>query len=412
MSEINFVDCQGLAGAFTLGTVQAGFNLVHRVSLEGGFGDEVVDRNRHLLGDGWRQDEGTLPEEWARGAAGVVCGTPPCAGFSMMNTRNERGPDNPINHCMAKLVEYGALCWGADGERGAEIISFESVQGAFKKGRGLMQALRELADETSGQRYDLHHVMMSGASVGSAQYRPRYYLVLSRVPFGIDEPRREDTPDGRVVTYYDALADLMGLDHETWDDQAYLYGPASEYAAALRRADGMVDQHFAKDGTLSRVIREACERGMQPKWYLSQAFDWLDYHPPEFAGSRGVRKVSREGSTYRGFSWPRRVPPDKNGWVVTGGAVREFIHWSEPRLFTIRELTRMMGYPDDWRWPDKTTGKTGALIGKCCPVTSGRWLATWFRRSLEGSPGALGESIGEREYLYDYTRTFKSWEQS
>lgn len=411
MPGLPFVDCQGLAGAWTLGTVQAGFELTHRASMEGGFGDETIDANRRLVGDGWAQDPGGSVAEWEpRRGVGLVCGTPPCSGFSMMNTRAERGPDNPINHCMGELVEYGALCSGLDGARGAEVVAFESVQGAYKKGRALMQALRDRADRAAGgERYDLHHVVMSGASVGAAQYRPRYYMVLSRVPFGIDPPRAEDTPDGRAVTYWDALADLQGLESETWAEQPRAYSPASGFARRLAREDGQVDAHFRRGGELGRIIEEVCNRGMQPRWYLSQAFDWLDYHPEAYARSRGVRKVAREGSTYRGFSWPRRVPHDGIAWVVTGGSTREFIHWAEPRLLTVRELSRLMGYPDDWRWPSTSVGRVGSEIGKCCPCDSGRWVSTWVRRALESTPGQTGEKIGDREYLYNFTRDFKEW---
>ena len=329
-------------------------------------------------------------------------------GFSGLSLNPEwvRGPDSPINSCMWALVTYAGRCRGADGSPGPEIVSLESVQGAYKKGRSLMQALRVRLEDETNTHYDLNHVLMSGSSVGSPQYRHRYYLVLSRVPFGVDPPRREDLPDERPVTYFDALADLQGLDM-TWDEQAYRFSPASQFAAALRRDDCLVSDHVTADGKIAPVVTEACRRGWKSGW-MSEALDEIDYHPEEFERSRRPEGIRRGDSTYKGLSWPRRVVPGKPAHVTTGGCARDFVHWSEPRLLTIRELSRLMGYPDSWEWPHSVS-QASALTGKCSPVQSNRWLSTWARRALEGSPGARGESIGEREYLTDVTSLYKSW---
>src|SRR4249920_2848051 len=129
MGEFAFVDCQGLAGAWTLGTVQAGFDLISRATLartpvKDGFGDVVIDANRALVGDGWEQQLGGNLDEWeplgeAYGTRPVayVCGTPPCSGFSLLNNSaaaarkagkaapaTARGADSSINDCMKALV--------------------------------------------------------------------------------------------------------------------------------------------------------------------------------------------------------------------------------------------------------------------------------------------------------------------
>jgi hypothetical protein len=76
--KFDFIDVQGLAGAWSLGSVQAGFRMKHRVSLPGGFGDEVTDANRHLLGGDWEQQVGTA-DEWTPIETSFICGTPPCS---------------------------------------------------------------------------------------------------------------------------------------------------------------------------------------------------------------------------------------------------------------------------------------------------------------------------------------------
>lgn len=69
----------GFAGGFTLGVVQAGFTLVGKRELPGGFGVANCEANRHLLGDQWESQTST-PEAWeVIPGTDVVFGNPPCS---------------------------------------------------------------------------------------------------------------------------------------------------------------------------------------------------------------------------------------------------------------------------------------------------------------------------------------------
>lgn len=72
------IDCLGFAGGFTLGIVQAGFELAAKRELPGGFGVPNCEANRHLLGDTWRTQV-AKGEEWEVVPAEVVFGNPPCS---------------------------------------------------------------------------------------------------------------------------------------------------------------------------------------------------------------------------------------------------------------------------------------------------------------------------------------------
>ena len=405
---IPFVDCQGLAGAWSLGTVQTGkFTLQHRVSLPGGFGDEVIDFNRFLIGYAWQQETGDPDTSWtSQAGVGFLCGTPPCSGFSLMNVSKgalARGPNSGINSCMRELIRYAARCTGTDGKSGPEVVAFESVQGAYTQGRGLMQDLRAELEERTGQVYILHHVLMSGSTVGAAQMRHRYYPVFARVPFGVDKPHAR-----AVVTYGDAIGDLQGLDM-TWDPQHYKLAPDNSFALSLRPDGppdwrGLVDAHVTVDhGRLASLIEPLCEAGWAPGESMPEAMIRTGYHPPSLAKSR------YDDGEYKGWSWPRRVHADRPGYVLTGGGLHGFVHWSEPRLLTVRECSRLMSYPDVWEWPTTSPNKASAWIGKCCPVTSGRWISNWVARAIEGAPGKRGELIGTYEHYYNFTGLYKDW---
>lgn len=425
MSGLTHIDCQGLAGAWTLGISQAGFETVHRASL-GKFGDEIIESNRHLIPGPWEQDTGDGADEWEPMRAALVSGTPPCSGFSLLNKskkRNARGPGSEINNCMRELVRYAGRCIGNDGEPGPEFVSLESVQGAFKQGRGLMLELRDVLEGYTGQTYSLSHVLCSGATVGAAQMRHRYYAVWHRVPFGIDPPERR-----RVCTYQDAIGDLQGLQTDTWDEQAVPYrGLEQTWWLEEQGIIGEIHPQYTDSYALGDwpyyVVRDHVEpqsgrieivlRELEPYWPsgigMSDAIrayrDDRGSIPPEIE-----KWWDYEEDQLRGFTHEVRVRANRPGYVLTGGGVFNFIHWREPRFLTVRECARLMGYPDSWSWAvAKNIGQASNWIGKCCPVTTGRWIATWFRRALEGEPGEPLEQLDDREFVHNSTLLYKQW---
>jgi site-specific DNA-cytosine methylase len=411
---IPFLDCQGLAGAWTLGTVLTGrFELQGRTSLPGGFGDSAVDANRHLLGDGWEQQTGDSFDWEPVDGAAYLCGTPPCSGFSLMNASkgsNARGPDSPINSCMRDLIGYASRVKGADGEQGPEIVSFESVQGAFNQGRSLMQELLLVLRWRTKQDYALTHVKMSGSSIGAAQMRHRYYPVFHRIPFGLQPPEPR-----KVVTYGDAIGDLQGLNFQV-EDQPYAALAPSDWVLEqqLLRADGFVDWHVPwgtdEENRAVKLFKEV-EPHWKPGTGMTEAIrEWpFDDPPPSLIEHYPYDETNWRDP--RGWHWPRRIHPDKPGYVLTGAGGSNYVHWSEPRYLTIREASRLMGYPDDWAWPrDLNIDIVNSLIGKCCPVQSGRWISGWAADAIDGKPGLIGgEVIGDNEMLFDCTLDYRRW---
>jgi site-specific DNA-cytosine methylase len=429
VSKIPFVDCQGLAGAWTLGTVQTGdFELVARRSLapnpdKGGFGDEAINANRHLVGDGWEQQTGT-EEDWeAVNGVGYVCGTPPCSGFSVLNTSksaNARGVDSKINVCMADLIRYSARCTGLDGIQGPEIVAFESVQQAYSAGRPLMQQLRSMLEARTGQRYALTHVKMSGSAVGNAQMRHRYYPVFHRIPFHVTTPEKR-----HVETYADAIGDLEGAalqrEFQPYPNEGPGWAPAA-YALDKRR-DGITDHITVTTPRLIGLIEQLIEFWEPGEPMQKAMLRWSRANggqKPALVRESAWLGVDAKYGPVKGWSWPYRIKPDQPGRVLTGAALVSFVHYSEPRLLTARECSRLMGYPDDWTWaPARTPMQMSLWIGKCCPVNSGRWISQQVADAIRGrydegidqSLRATGDvtEVGSDEYLHDSTNVYKPW---
>jgi site-specific DNA-cytosine methylase len=397
------VDCQGFAGGFTLGVVQAGFKLVGKREKKGGFGARNCEVNRHLLGDDW-QTEACDPSEWSvpQGGASLVFGNPPCSGFSVLSTKSFRGTDSKINQCMWDFVEYAARVRPA-------VAIFESVQLAFTQGKTLMRDLRQRLEDLTGEQWALHHVLHNALSVGGPAMRRRYFWVASRVPFGVELPQLD-----RIPLLRDVIGDLQTLD-QSWESQRYwLDSTWYTHRFRDRYADGSdwVDGHISIDNPHTRRTRELLN---SVEWRPNEHAQvvtrrYFDEHGDLPPGWKHLVDKLKGQDFFQGFNTPTMWNPDHHARVITGAGLLNGVHWAEGRTFTHREAARILGYPDSWLIePLRSVPSLFLTWGKGITVDCGRWIAEWARNSLDGTPGSLtGELIGDREYLLDVTNAWKT----
>lgn len=412
----------GFGSGFALGAVQAGLEMVGKCERPDSFGASNAWANRHLLGNKWelQVDREGNGSGWDPVDCEIVLGNPPCSGFSTLTqVQSFKGIDSPINVWMKALVGYA-------GRVKPQVVIFESVQGAYQQGRPLMHELHRRIEEATGERFGVWHVLHNNLSLGGCALRRRYFLVLSRVPFGVESPDLRYIP-----TADDALHDLEPL-ALTWEPQPYRR-PATRWSARLRSADGVVDgmattptpnwaraawvaHNLARDGFHPDV--EGWPEGAALEDLCREHFARFGHLPGDPTYPRTDRRIGYqylvesehaqpgEGRITREEHLRRREfsmgPTQLNRWrarrhayVITGGALSEYVHPHVLRTFTHREAARIMGFPDAWKiGPQRWDARLSAVWGKGVPVDSGRWVASWVRRSLEGEPGGV---VGQPE---------------
>lgn len=355
MSDLTAVDCQTFAGGFAVGAVEAGFNILAKREEAGAAGVAIYQSNKHVLGD--VPVQATNPIEWEPVKAHMVFGNPPCSAFSNMASSGARFDAewrSSKNACMTYLVDYAAKC-------DPEIVIFESVQGAFTKGREFMQSLHRKLEKLTGDEWALTHVLHRVQDLGGVQNRPRYFWVASRVPFGID-PESIKPP----VTLWDRIGDLAD------------------------KPLGSVDGHYTLKSKRANYLAELASQGQWAQGERS-ALAWT--RTPEIHVQQPDKQVTGFASV--------RLKADAQCRVITGIAPEIYVHPTENRVLTFREIARVMGFPDSWNVEKyAVTGWQARLFGKGICVEAAHWISTAAAQSLSGNPGSeKGVQIGEREFL-------------
>lgn len=401
MQKYRAIDVLGFAGGFTLGVVQAGFQLVGKRELTGGFGVPNCEANRHLLGGAWQSEVGdsttwTVPS----GGTDLVFGNPPCSGWSVMSSKSFRGADSPALSCTWAFVDYVARARPT-------IAVFESVQQAYSHTDGLatMRALRERLEDRTGVRWNLHHVLHNAYSVGGPAQRRRYFWVASRVPFGVEVPRPKILP-----TLNDVIGDLANLGN-TWHAQAYR-APAHIWTRHLRSPRGVVDGHVHRDNPLTRRLRDLLDA---VEWHPGESISQVARRHYEIHGRLPTSFAATESKIVKknfmmGFTTPVRWNGANPARVITGGSLQMVVHPWLSRTLTHREAARILGFPDDWKIaPLRGVSALDMTWGKGISVHCGEWIARWVRRALGGQPGTVvGQPLGDREWVIDVTDAWKS----
>lgn len=379
MSRPIGIDLFAGAGGLSLGFEQAGFDVVAAVEID------AVHCATHLYNF---PHTAIIPHSVAgltgtdiRKAAGIgnrkidcIFGGPPCQGFSMMGQRSLEDPRNRLVLEFVRIVK----------ELDAETFVFENVKG-LTVGRH-KNFLSELVDafDSAGYAVRLPWKVMDAAWFGVPQHRERLILMGAKKGRKLpDYPVPTTNPADNAGLFprlplgprcREALSDLPDADKflqliETDEVLTSLKKEASPYAMELRCLNTS-DWHFG-------YIREWDSK----KLTSSARTIHSDISRRRFSETRPgeVEPISR-------FF---RLPPDglsntlRAGTDSARGAFTSPrpIHFKYARCITVREMARLHGFPDWFRF-HSTKWHGARQVGNSVPPPLARAVATSVRTSL------------------------------
>jgi DNA (cytosine-5)-methyltransferase 1 len=308
-----------------------------------------------------------------RGRIDLVCGGPPCQGFSFSGKRN---PRDPRNRLYLRYIEFVSIVQ-------PRVLLLENVPGfsvphgakaraqrdGYRKGRARKSGAEQLRQSLE-HTYTVDDCLISAADFGVPQIRDRYFAVGVRkdivrhlpdgwaceLAYGVREHLLSKRGLGfRHVTTREALRDLEIHDyHRCVVD----YMPDE----SCRSKSGFLQLRYRAPRSPNRYIR-AMRTGMNGHAPNSLR---LARHAPEierrfqrildsFPSGRRLNESERHRLGLRKL---RIVPLDATRPAHTLTTLPDdLLHYAEPRILTVREYARLQSFPDWFEFHGKyTTG--------------------------------------------------------
>lgn len=380
MNEARFIDLFAGCGGFSLGLTMAGLKGLFAVerdpmafrTFEANFlasaprlrkfdWPKWLERSAWSIEDLLRKHAEDLPE--LRDGVEVIVGGPPCQGFSFAGRRNPDDPRNALFKQYVKVVD-AVRPW---------LVVLENVPGMkiphfttsfIPSRRAPRSYFEKLCQKLASLEYDVHGEIVDPSRFGVPQRRNRLIVfgvrrdIAQALNYGaehlfelLEQARTVQLAELRLsapVTAKHAISDLetFGRTLEDCEDpdspkgfhQAIYEGPGTAYQRLMnlghegRRMNSMrLARH--RDGVRERfaLILDECERGVRMNDAARARFSLLKH---------------------RVFP----MSPDDTAPTITT-LPDDVLHYSEPRILTVRECARLQSFPDWFEFRGKfTTG--------------------------------------------------------
>jgi len=328
------------------------------------------------------------PEELSalKGKVDLIAGGPPCQGFSMAGMRNPNDPRNQLSEQYIKMVELIE----------PKFIVLENVRGFNSVFKGAScskskiphsQIVRERLESLG---YSVFQKVLNAEQFGVPQKRTRFIMI------GIKNSNIEDSPfelldsirstflkskglPNRSITVQEAISDL-----EVYKDNTSLIYHSGSSKNPFYKIDYQAPEKLSP---YQKVIRKGLRKGSKPN-----SLRLARHKDSTIEKFKTIHSISRPGvvlsQSEKAIIGTKKqaicvLDPKKPSKTLTT-LPDDILHYSEPRILTVRESARIQSFPDDFKFVGKyTTG--GKSRTKECPR---------YTQVGNAVPPLLGEAIG------------------
>ena len=401
--EPTFIDLFAGAGCLSLGLMASGWRGILAVEKD----PMAFKTLRHNLIDGdhcsrydwpeWFPKQPCTAEQVAneyhqqflelRGKVTMIVGGPPCQGFSLAGRRDKQDQRNSLFEAYIRIVRaiqprYIVL----ENVQGISMM-FDRKIGAKRVGTPAEPYSQRIIRAFQSAGYEVKAGVLKAADYGVPQLRPRYFLIGARREFApllhehdpfttinslrCDFLQTKGLPTSRTISVKEAISDLetVGNVVESADSPRFLQGtyaqPITVYQKLMRAGlqDSLPDSHRLanhRPATIQRFeqILTTCRKGV------------------------ALNQSDRERFGLKKHSTIPLDPCQPSRTLTT--LPDDIIHYSEPRILTVREYARLQSIPDWFQFLGAyTTG--GERRTRQCPR---------YTQAGNAVPPFVGEIVG------------------
>lgn len=300
----------------------------------------------------------------------VVSAVPICSGLSMCN-KTQKGSDSKQNDNMIGCTKLTL-----------EIIKpkayiFENAPNLFTNaGKAIRGRFEQLAAENG---YSVSWIKTNTNKHSNVQYRSRTFGIMWNSEF-TPQLKRVDDKVGSIVDYLSTIdpsakyntEEFMHFDSTDFANNGYLKYLKAKYGPDFR-------EHWASIGSCASSVIEANKDLENCDMYMD------DSEKKQVAHMIHKRSL---GLNFYDQS-PLYYGPNKV-CTIYGRSVIRLVHPTEPRGYSLRELMKFMGLPDDYEFAAKFETKTDlykhmVFLSQNVPVITSRDWHKQIRDFLEGN---------------------------
>ena len=328
-------------GGLSLGFEQAGFEVVSAVDM---WKDAIITYNHNRKNKVAKVEtvedfnENELPElVKAEHITGII-GGPPCQGFSTVGRREIDDPRNKMYLEFYKAVKLAS----------PDFFVIENVKGMLTLNKGAF--VKDLIDRfgPNGLGYTINYQLLNAADYGIPQNRYRVFYV------GIKGKKFEfPKPYDFTLTAKDGISDLEGATSEHYGSS-----PQNDFQKNMRSEQKKpLNQDYTNHSEQTISI-------------ISQVPDGGNIRdlPAEIWQVRKYNKAFERMGTFK-----------PSNTIDTGH--RNYFHYSEARIPTVRESARIQSFPDNFEIIG-TRGSQYKQVGNAVPPMLAKVIADEIKKIL------------------------------
>lgn len=272
-----------------------------------------------------------------------IIGGPPCQGFSMVGTRNHSDERNSLYLQYVRFVE----------EIKPKFFILENVKGLLTLKKGYFK--EDILNRFSGLGYNVNFEVLKASNFGVPQNRERVFFVgLRKDIFGDKFFEFPSSGEDNFVTTFDALADLPSLDNGE-DKEVYRCSPMNEF------------QRFMRKNSEKIMNNDITNHTQQTKDIIALVPD---------GGS--IRDLDEEYYQVRKYNAAFKRMNSKGASTTIDCGHRNYFHYKENRVPTVRESARIQTFTDDYFFTGSKTSQY-TQVGNAVPALLAKKIARNIR---------------------------------
>jgi len=260
-----------------------------------------------------------------------IIGGPPCQGFSMVGKREASDERNTLYLQYVRFVE----------QIKPEFFILENVKGLLTLEKGYFK--KEIIERFSELGYNVTYKVLRACDYGVPQKRERVFFVGLRKDKFKDKFFEYPKPVEHIIGTEEALCDLPSLDNGELATE-YKTPPQNDFQKLMRKNSKTIKNN------------EITEHTEQTKKIISMIPDGgnIKSLPEEYY------KVRNYGSAFK------RMNSKEPSTTIDCGH-RNYFHYKENRIPTVRESARIQSFPDDFEFVGTKTSQY-TQVGNAVPV--------------------------------------------